>query len=284
MTLLDLQGVLARLYVDTAFRARFFEQPHAAPLPAGLTAADRRLLAGLDPRQVDRFARSLRGKRRSRVRRLLPVVGRLLEGRLDALFLDYAEENPIAPRDWRDALDFLDFLDGTDLGGSALIRDLIACERLCIRALHELGDEDEPAEPGPSRLAPDARPLLAPRVYVGRFGFDVAKLYGLALRGDPLDARPDPSVALIGNLTGDPRVRLKRISPFTAEIVARCDGQRTVVAIAAELTPWLGGELDADGQAALESECLARLTPLIASGFLRLNSGTGLFPSRGTTE
>jgi hypothetical protein len=194
----------------------------------------------------------------------------LLEDRFSALFRDYAEANPIPPPDWRDALGFLDFLREAGLAEPECLGDLIACERLCLHALHEIGDEGEPAKRGAGRLARDARPLLAPRVYVGRFGYDVAKLYALAVRGDPLDPRPDPSVVLLGNLAGDARVRLKRISPFTAELVARCDGVRTVGAIAATLTAWAGGEADAGACAALEAECLARLTPLVASGFLRL--------------
>jgi hypothetical protein len=271
VALLELQGVLARLYVDTAFRVQFFERPDATPLPPSLTEAERRLLAGLDPRQVDRFARSLRGKRRDRVRRLLHSVGKLLEERFSALFWDYAEENPVAPPAWRDALGFLDFLRAADLDGPGYLPDLIACERLCVRALREPVDEVGPStEP----LDIDARPRLCPRIHVGRFGYDVAKLYPLAVRGDPIDAQSDPSVVLIGNLAGDARVRLKRVSPFTAEIVGRCDGLRTVAAIAAELAPWAGGDIETDGRAALESECLARLTPLVASGFLRLAGGT----------
>jgi hypothetical protein len=273
VALLELQGVLARLYVDGAFRAAFFARPAAAPLPAGLTAADRRLLAGLDRSQVERFARSLRAKRSDRIRRLLPAVGRLLGDRFPALFADYAAANPVPPPGaWRDALGFLDSLGAADLDGPAYLADLVACERLCLRAVHDVVADEAPAVPRVSPLARDARPRLAPRVSLGRFGYDVARLYALAVRGEPIDPQPDPSVVLVGNLAGEGRVRLKRISPFTADLVARCDGVRTVAAIAAALTPWLGGELDAAGRSALEPECLARLTPLVASGFLRLAS------------
>ena len=50
--------------------------------------------------------------------------------------------------------------------------------------------------------------------------------------------------------------------------------KKTVGEVAAPLTAWVGGEVDAGAGAALESECLARLTPLVASGFLRLAAGT----------
>ena len=277
MALLELQGVLARLYVDAAFRAEFFERTHATPLPPSLTEADRRLLAGLDRRQVDRFARSLRGKRFGHIPRHLPALATALGTQLRARFDEYSDRHPSIPDGPTDARDFLDFLDGSGLEEPPYLRDLIACERLRLELIAP-SVEPSPAEaPVPPALAPDDRPSLNPRARLVRFAYDLPKLYPLLARGETVAAPPDPSWVLAGNLRGGGRVRLKRISQPTARLIERCDGRRSVRELASALNP-------GDGPAEALADCLARLGPLVETRFLLLETATAGVGGRGSRQ
>jgi hypothetical protein len=110
MGLAEVQGALARLYVDPALRDRFFADPSAVGVELGLDAEEARGLAGVSRRQVQQFADSLRRKRRDQVRRVIPIAVRALGGRFAWLFERYVAES--APRgskaDLDDAIGFVD--------------------------------------------------------------------------------------------------------------------------------------------------------------------------------
>jgi hypothetical protein len=112
MGLAEIQGALARLYVDPALRGRFFDDPAGVGLELGLDAGESRQLAGISRRQVEQFADSLRRKRRDQVRRIIPIAARALGDRFDGLFERYVEGS--APRgskaDLDDAIGFVDTL------------------------------------------------------------------------------------------------------------------------------------------------------------------------------
>src|SRR5262245_49419326 len=93
MGLAEIQGVLARLYVDPVLRERFFAEPAAVGAELGLDAEEARGLACVSRRQVDQFADSLRRKRRAQVRRAIPMAARALGGRFAEFFERYAVES-----------------------------------------------------------------------------------------------------------------------------------------------------------------------------------------------
>jgi hypothetical protein len=112
MGLAEVQGVLARLYVDPSLRDRFFASPAAVGAELGLDAEEARDLARIPRRQVEQFADSLRRKRREQVRGVIPITARALGRAFAALFERYADESP--PRgskaDLDDAIGFVDTL------------------------------------------------------------------------------------------------------------------------------------------------------------------------------
>ena len=112
MGLAEIQGALARLYVDPSLRGRFFADPAGVAVELGLGAEEARELAGVSRRQVEQFADSLRRKRRGQVRRYLPMASRALGARYGALFERYiAEAVPRGSRaDIEDAIGFVDAL------------------------------------------------------------------------------------------------------------------------------------------------------------------------------
>jgi hypothetical protein len=60
MGLAEVQGALARLYIDPMLRDRFFAEPVAVGAEVGLNANEARGLAEIPRRQVDQFVHSLR--------------------------------------------------------------------------------------------------------------------------------------------------------------------------------------------------------------------------------
>jgi hypothetical protein len=112
MGLAEIQGALARLYVDPKLRDRFFADPAVVGVELGLGAEEARGLAGVSRREVEQFADSLRRKRRDQVRRVIPIAARALGDHFGRLFERYIEE--AAPRgskaDLDDAIGFIDAL------------------------------------------------------------------------------------------------------------------------------------------------------------------------------
>jgi hypothetical protein len=93
MGLAEVQGALARLYVDAALRDRFFADPSVVGSELGLDVEEARQLSCVSRRQVEQFADSLRRKRRDQVRRVVPIAAQALGGRFAPLFQRYATES-----------------------------------------------------------------------------------------------------------------------------------------------------------------------------------------------
>jgi hypothetical protein len=113
MGLAEVQGALARLYIDPMLRDRFFAEPVAVGAELGLNAHEARGLAEIPRRQVDQFAHSLRHKRCDQMRRVIPIAAKAIGGsRFAELFERYATES--APRgskaDLDDAVGFVEAL------------------------------------------------------------------------------------------------------------------------------------------------------------------------------
>jgi hypothetical protein len=94
MGLAEVQGALAKLYVDPTLRDRFFADPAAVGVRLGLDAEDALNLARIPRRQVEQFAESLRRKRREQVRRIIPITARALGREYAVLFERYVDESP----------------------------------------------------------------------------------------------------------------------------------------------------------------------------------------------
>ena len=110
MGLAEVQGALARIYIDPMLRDRFFADPAAVGAALGLNAQEARGLAQIPRRQVEHFADSLRRKRRDQVRRVVPIAAKAIGANLFAeLFERYVTES--APRgskaDLDDAIGFV---------------------------------------------------------------------------------------------------------------------------------------------------------------------------------
>jgi hypothetical protein len=322
MSLLALQNTLARLYTDSAFRARFFEDPAGAGAEMGLTAAEQRQAAGLDRRQVERFALSLRQKRLGLARELLPGTARVLGERFRELFFHYCDSQPSAPERVEEAKAFVGYLlealaetspyaeealgympecgresatgSGTPAQPEAdwcphsgklcaadpepppgYLGDLLACERLRLEVLYPAGGAGGSSTDtvSPSRslaTLSDAFPRLTPSARVGRFQHDVEALYPSILRGETVEARPEPCFILIGKLRGAMRVRLKRINAATAELLTLCDGTRPLAAIVDEVAAGL--RLNAVDRQSFEAECARLLAPLVESELIEIHA------------
>ncbi len=309
MSLLALQSVLARLYTDSAFRARFFDDPGTASRELPLTAAERDQLAGLDRSQVERFARSLRQKRLGLARELLPGTALVLGDRFGELFFQYCDGQASALERIKEAKALTRFLSDAARRGDPDPRlpdyfdDLLACERLRLEVLHPTDPADEVTEPAsPShrerwaclagkppeggcvsdapfecarsvRLTLHTRPQLLSHAQVRSFDYDMEALYPGILRGEAVEALPDPCFILVGKLRGAMRVRLKRINAATARLLTLCDGTQTLAAIVDEVAAGLW--LKSEERKAFTAECERFLAPLVESELIRLCDADG---------
>jgi hypothetical protein len=110
MGLAEVQGALARLYIDPKLRERFFAEPVVVGNELGLGSEESLSLSRIPRRQVEQFAESLRRKRRVQVGRVVPIAAKAIGGsRFAELFERYAAES--APRgskaDLDDAIGFV---------------------------------------------------------------------------------------------------------------------------------------------------------------------------------
>jgi hypothetical protein len=281
MSLLAVQSVLARLYTDSAFRARFFDVPQEACPETGLTEAERRQLAELDRGQVERFARSLQRKRLGLVRELLPGTARVLPDRFGELFFQYCDLQPSALNRVEEAKAFAAYLSDAarrgDLGPTRpdYFSDLLTCERLRLEALYASEHNAGQSFPPPAaRLVSSAenqagvRLQRTPHLQVSSFRYDMEVLYPELLCGKAEEAKPDPCFILIGKVRGAMRVRLKRINDATARLLMRCDGTRRLGTIVDEVAAAL--RLNDAGRRELAAECARFLAPLVESDLIRV--------------
>jgi hypothetical protein len=96
----------------------------------------------------------------------------------------------------------------------------------------------------------------------------MATLYPLAAAGARVEARPDPSLVLIGKVRDQLHVKWKRINATTAQLLSLCNGTRTVQAIIEAMITTL--RLDAGATSAFTAECMTLLQSLVDSSLVTL--------------
>ena len=219
MALQHLQAVLARLYLDSAYRERFFADREAALRDEPLAEEERRQLLALDHRQVERFSRSLQSKRRDAVREFVPATANALGDAYRPRFAAYADAHLSTPEPLPDALQFAGYVAAQpDL--PLWPRELARLERLRLEILNAA------YAPG---LTPEAwthRTLsLTSWARVERFRYDLAASYPAARTGE-IAAPPETECWLLIGKSGPLQVRQQRVNEATARVLLMCDGTR----------------------------------------------------------
>ena len=273
MTLLGMQTVLAQLYTDRVFREAFFADPIAMCARSQLSEAERHQLAALDRLQVERYAWSLQGKRLHLVRVLLPATANTLSEQFAPLFCAYCDTQPSALEYVEEAIAFTTFLSVAGITEPAYMDDLLTCERMHLEVLYALAG----ASPQDIEITPDVHPQLTAHARVAVCQYDMATLYPLATDGARLEARPDPSLVLMGKVRDQLRVKWKRINATTAQLLSLCNGTRTVQAIIDEMATAL--RLHAGAKHTFAAECVMLLQSLVDSSLISPNPFQGTAPS-----
>ena len=138
-----------------------------------------------------------------------------------------------------------------------------------LRNLHQLWSENHAladASPRGLEITPEAHPQLTAHARVAAFQYDMATLYPLAADGVRVEARPDPSLVLIGKVRDQLRVKWKRINATTAQLLRLCNGARTVQALIDEVATEL--RLHAGAKHAFAAECVMLLQSLVDSSLM----------------
>lgn len=306
MSLLALQTVLARLYLEPEFRAAYFQQPEAFLSTPDLSSEERAYLGRLDQAQVERFSRSLRNKRLGTLRGRLPALVNSGGERFPRWFEAYCEAHPSVPEGREDAIAFTGFLCGRlphdpTLHRPAYLPDLIRMERcrldlleaarsLSISPQAKLHSEeprrDESSSlPGPAGcrpssappdgelpLSPTDRPLLARTARLLQTRFDFERLFTQLQKGQTGCPPPQSSWHLLAVVDG--AFRIKRLTEVTAQLLRRCDGTRSWEQILEEVTTPSAQALPQNWEPGgvdrtrFEAECQAFLVNLRRQGSL----------------
>ena len=91
MSLLTVQKALARIYTDSKLRDDFLANPDVVGRTLELNCTEIQQLSQLSSQEVNLFASSLKYKRLSEIRKLLPLTTKFLGKDLNKLFFAYAE-------------------------------------------------------------------------------------------------------------------------------------------------------------------------------------------------
>ncbi len=112
MSLADTQRLIALLATDASLRTQLLSDPLAVAARYGVDAKTAQTLAKEIAEEIERFARSLIGKRRNEVCKLLPRTKRVLGNCFDDLFRLYAKTTLPngTKKHLQDAVQFADFL------------------------------------------------------------------------------------------------------------------------------------------------------------------------------
>lgn len=131
MGLEQVQQVLAKLYTNTEFRERFFNQPGVVGAELGLSSIEIEQLSQLTAKDVTVFANSLKWKRLGELRELLPITAGVLGKEFNTLFWGYAESYlPTGIKKHRDdAIAFSNFILQTPEITPVWVKDLVIFEQ-----------------------------------------------------------------------------------------------------------------------------------------------------------
>lgn len=258
MDTLPFQTALARLLVEPELRKRFLSTPQAVGAELSLGPAQTEALLAVGAEHLSSFAHDLASKRLSLLAKAAPASCKWLQNRklwheLAHRFVD--ENAPLSSSEFvnrsvRDGFWFLRMLDQVLVERPELrtpLGDIVRFERTQLELSSTVGPvqsaqdfrqafETTPA-PGTETLLA-ARPRTGPHVRVERFGCDVVELVRRINAGeDPQEVPGTATAVLFTKAPGFRNVRHLAINERTRALLALCDGTRSTVEIAAQLSP-----------------------------------------------
>jgi hypothetical protein len=244
MSIAEMQACLARLYVDGAFRRLFALEPDTVLGDYRLSEEEAQALRDLDRAALDRFARSLKSKRRRRFVATYPLLVGLASPAVDRCYDRYYQLYPARPGGSfvAELLEFGRFMEealATDDEAPLFASDLARYERLLFAARRvALGRREEgtrpPAPPERAPVAPDDRPRLADGVAVGTFRTNILAIVDALEGGHPLpETGEGPYTFVFRPGQGASIPDAFYVTAATRELLDGCDGERTLAELAA---------------------------------------------------
>jgi hypothetical protein len=235
----EFQAFLARLYTNAAFRRVFKLDPAAALDGYFLTPAERDSVTAIDWETLDRFASSLRNKRRGRLERAFPALFAISHPAVETYYGRYHEIYPLRPGESNsdEVAQFGAFIEQTLAGDRQLpgyARDLVRFEST-LQELRESvrADARAPADQPPVEQAHGDRPRAGRGVAIARFDYNVSEIDDALRGGQEPDVRNEEEFIVYALRHGERDPRILRVSGPTALVVELCDGERSVSEIVA---------------------------------------------------
>jgi hypothetical protein len=248
MSVAEMQACLARLYVDGAFRRLFALEPETVLGEYRLSAEEAQALRELDSPALERFARSLKSKRRRRFVATYPLLFGLASPAVERYYDRYYQLYP-ARRGGSfvtELLEFGRFMEdclATDDEAPPFASDLARYERLRFAARRAtVGYRPEgtrpPARPATAPVAPDDRPRLADGVAVATFRTSILAIVDALEAGlPPPETGEGPYTFVFRTAPGAADPDAFYVTVATYELLDWCDGERTLAELAAVVEP-----------------------------------------------
>src|SRR5262245_41905094 len=230
MSLPEMQACLARLYVDRTARRLFALEPETVLAEYGLAADEAQALRALDLAALERFARSLRGKRRRRFAATYPLLFGLESPVVERYYNRYYQLYPARPGGAyaSELLEFGRFVEeclAAEDEAPPFASDLAQYERLCFLTRQAASPPTPPLSHSP--LLPTDRPRLADGVAVGTFRTGILAIVEALKAGlPPPETGKGPYTFVFRPEPGATSPAAFYVTEATARLLDRCDGER----------------------------------------------------------
>jgi glycosyltransferase involved in cell wall biosynthesis len=251
MSLAEMQAYLARLYVDDSFRKLFDLATDATLDEYKLTEEEIHALKSIDRHLLNRFALSLKAKRKEKFRKAYPLTfdhPAIDSSRYYDRFYDLYPARPHEST-LSHIQDFGEFLEqclATDEDAPHYASELAKYEQLChstaytpspqdsFATLNETHEQDEQQAKTPFNLT--ARPFLLPGVRSASFVYNIVAIANaLQEQHEPEDLKAGHYYFVFQQLIDSLSPTIFSISHAAYELLMLCDGSHTITTLVHEM-------------------------------------------------
>jgi hypothetical protein len=269
----EMQACLAQLYTQDAYRALFAIHPDRCLSSYRLTQEETNALKALNLSELDRFAATLRAKRRGKLRSGFPLLFALEPTIIGQLADRYMELHPARPHETtlQQVLSFGEYIEEAIDGDAQLPNyacDLARYELLYFTAKFQPIAIDEPpawtTRPtgGGFRLLGNVRPRRGAGTFIGTFQVDIQEVALLTQQGNPPRfAPPDVTHLLFQQQPAEVDPLLFALNVLTVELLDLCDGSRCIDAI-------IDAVEEAVGESPLDDEVMTMVEQFVQAGIV----------------
>ncbi|WP_165422926.1 glycosyltransferase [Ktedonosporobacter rubrisoli] len=254
MSIAEMQACLARLYVDDSFRMLFDLAPEASLDAYKLTDEEIAALKGIDKKMLQRFAASLKAKRRERLKYVYPLLFHLPGIDINRYFTRFYHLYPAKPHDStlsriQEFGSFMEQCLTTDEDTPPYASEIARYERLCHAAAFLPTPEDAfthiNATPATATtpLTLEDRPIIRPGCYAEMFAYDIVKIaHALREQQESGNLQTGQYYFVFQQVEIATHPKIFAVSSATYDLFMLCDGSHTIATLIHKMEKRFGRE------------------------------------------